>query len=120
MSLHAIKQFDNKWVTTNASICNFLPLSIWISKILLPTHPNKDEFAAIMFSLPLGLYEIFALSSKLFQIMVLDVPVSGRAVQWWYLPSSVALKYNFTLGVGLFFESQRRLPVAVAYVGFSI
>jgi hypothetical protein len=48
--------------------------------------------------------------------MVLDLPVSGRAVQWWYLPSSVALTYNFTLGIGVFFESQRRLPVAVAYV----
>jgi hypothetical protein len=47
--------------------------------------------------------------------MVLDVPVSGRAVQWWYSPSLVALKYRFTLGVGEFFESHRRLPVAVAY-----
>jgi hypothetical protein len=84
MSFHAIKQFDDKWVTTNASM--------WMSKITLPTHPKEDEFAGIMFSLPPGLYEIFALSSKLFTIMVLDVPVSGSAVQLRYLPSSVALK----------------------------
>jgi hypothetical protein len=82
MSFHAIKQFDNKWETTNASICNFLPLSMWMSKMTLPTHPNEDEFATIIFSLPPGSYAISALSSKLFKIMVLDVPVSGRAVQW--------------------------------------
>jgi hypothetical protein len=63
-----------------------------MSKMTLPTHPNEDEFAAIIFSLPPGSYAIFALSSKLFKIMVLDVPVSGSAVQWWYSPSSVALK----------------------------
>jgi hypothetical protein len=31
-------------------------------------------------------------TTKLLKIMVLDVPVSGSAVQWWYSPSSVALK----------------------------
>jgi hypothetical protein len=81
----------------------------------LPTHPNEDEFAAMIFSLPPWSYAIFALSSKLFKIMVLDVPVSGRAVQWWNSPSLVALKYRFTLEVGVFFEIHRRLPVAVAY-----
>jgi hypothetical protein len=78
-----------------------------MSKMTLPTHPNGDEFAAIIFSLPPRSYAIFALSSKLFKIMVLNVPVSGRALQWWYSPSLVPLKYRFTLGVGVFFESHR-------------
>jgi hypothetical protein len=54
ISVHAIKQFDDKWETTNASIYNFFPLSVWMSKIAFPTHPRDRLFSAVIFSFPPG------------------------------------------------------------------
>jgi hypothetical protein len=82
ISVHAIKQLDHKWDTTNASIFNFFPLSICMSKMTFPTHPRDELLAALRISFPPGSYAIFALSSKLLKMIVLDIPMSGSAVQW--------------------------------------
>jgi hypothetical protein len=49
-------------------------------------------------------------------MMVLNVPVSGKAIHELYLSSvSIARNCKSTSGVGVFFGGQLRLYVAVAY-----
>jgi hypothetical protein len=49
-------------------------------------------------------------------MIVLDVPVSGKAIHELYLSSvSISRNCKSTLGVGVFFGGQLRLDVAVAY-----
>jgi hypothetical protein len=57
-----------------------------------------------MDSFPFTSYLIFALSNTFFIIIVLDVPVSGRAIQaLYFLLVSNARNWNKTFGVGTFF-----------------
>jgi hypothetical protein len=116
ISFQAIKQLEDKLSTTRASIVKCFPLPIWISNSTFPTHPNGELFAVTMGSLPHILYFIFALSNKHRKMIVLDVPVSGKAIHELNLSSvSNARNCKSTSGVGVFFGGQLRLDVAVAY-----
>jgi hypothetical protein len=107
MSFQAIKQLNDKLSTTRASIVKCFPLSIWMSNKTFPTPPNKELFALIMCSFPRVLYFIVALSYKRRKMIVLDVPVSGRAIHELNLSSvSTAQNCKITSGVGVFFGSQ--------------
>jgi hypothetical protein len=81
------------------------------------TPPNKELFAVIMGSFPHVLYFIFALSNKHRKMIVLDVPVSGRAIHELNLSSvSSARNCKSTSGVGVFFGGQLRgLDTAIIY-----
>jgi hypothetical protein len=69
-----------------------------------------------MGSFPHVLYFIFALSYKRCKMIVLDVPVSGKAIHELNLSSvSIARNCKSASGVGVFFGGQLRLDVAVAY-----
>jgi hypothetical protein len=88
-----------------------------MSNKTFPTHPNKELFAVMMGSFPHVLYFIFALSNKRRKMIVLDVPVSGRAIHELNL-SSVSSDRNCksTSGVGVFFGGQLRgLDAVVKY-----
>jgi hypothetical protein len=70
-----------------------------------------------MGSFPYVLYFIFALSNKRCKMIVLDVPVSGRAIHELNLSSvSTARNCKSTSGVRVFFGVQLRdLDIAEAY-----